>query len=36
MQQTFTELLKKKNKKKKKKLICLTDCSNRSKFLSVG
>ncbi len=38
MQQTFTELLKKKKKKKKKKVTLnrLTDCINRSKFLSVG
>ncbi len=35
MQQTFTELLKKK-KKKKVTLNRLTDCINRSKFLSVG
>ncbi len=34
MQQTFTELLKK--KKKKVTLNRLTDCINRSKFLSVG
>ncbi len=36
MQQTFTELLKKKEKKKKVTLNRLTDCINRSKFLSVG